>query len=156
MALQLVKGKFAVLDRLSCVGYFVNIWVGSVFRWLSMVEVSGFAFLFQGIVAVGFLNSVVTLSLSLILAIAGWYYLLSMGDIMLSMKLFGVALTLVGLHFAVFMLYSVFVGASLYSIMSTEVWLVAVLGLGASMFLGAEKGKTRNSGTIQKAINILK
>ena len=123
----------------AAIGYLANIWISNVFRWLSMVEIAGLTFLFQGISAFGFLNSIVTLSLSLIFAIAGCYYLLNKDDRKLSTKLFGIALILLGLHFIIYILYSVVVGASIYSVLVIEVWPVTVLGLGLSMLVGINK-----------------
>lgn len=104
-----------------------------------MVEMSGLNFLFQGSVIIGFLNSVITLSLSLIIAVAGYYYLSIKDNLKIGIKLFGTALIFLSLHFIIYIIYSVFVGASLYSIMLVENWPVAVLGLGLVMLLKTNK-----------------
>ena len=116
-----------------------HIWISNVFRWLSMVEMSGLNFLFEGIVMVGFFNSLVTLSLSLIFAVTGCYYLSKKTEIKRSAKLFGIALIWLGLHFVISILYSIVVGASLYSVLVIEIWPVAVLGLGISMLLRVKR-----------------
>ncbi len=133
------KTNLSTWISVAAIGYLANIWISNVFRWLSMVEIAGLTFLFQGISAFGFLNSIVTLSLSLIFAIAGCYYLPNKDDRKLSTKLFGTALILLGLHFIIYILYSVVVGASVYSVLVIEVWPVTVLGLGLSMLLGINK-----------------
>ena len=133
------KTKFFSWISIASIGYLVHIWISNVFRWLSMVEMSGIAFLLQGSVVIGFLNSVVTLSLSLILAVLGYYYLSYKNNQKLCTKLFGIALIFLSLHFIIYILYSVIVGASLYSIMLVEVWPVAVLGLGLVMFLKSKQ-----------------
>lgn len=104
-----------------------------------MVEISGLAFLFQGSVVIGFLNSIITLSLSLILAVLGYYYLSYKNNLKLCTKLFGIALIFLSLHFIIYIMYSVYVGASLYSILLVEIWPVAVLGLGLVMFINTNK-----------------
>ena len=106
-----------------------------MFRWLSMVEISGLDFILQGSVIIGFLNSLLTLSMSLILAVLGYYYLSYKNNQKLYTKIFGMALIFLSLHFIIYILYSVFVGASLYSIMLVEVWPVAFLGLGLVLLL---------------------
>lgn len=123
----------------AAIGYMAHIWVSNVFRWLSMVEVSGVEFLFQGIVAVGFFNSVVTLSLSLVFAVASCYCLLKKNDLKLSAIMFGIALICLGLHFVISLLYSIVIGSSLYSVLVIEIWPVTVLGLGISMLLSAKR-----------------
>lgn len=123
----------------AAIGYMAHIWVSNVFRWLSMVEVSGFDFLFQGIVAVGFFNSVVALSLSLVFAVASCCRLLKKSDLKLSAILFGLSLVCLGLHFVILILYSIVVGSSLYSVLVIEIWPVTVLGLGISMLLRAKR-----------------
>ncbi len=121
------------------IGYLVHIWISNVFRWLSMVEISGLNFLFQGIIVIGFLNTIVILSMSLIFAVVGCYYLSYTDDRRLGTKLLGIALVLLSLHFFIYILYSVVVGASSYSVMSVEIWPVAILGLGLVMLFGANK-----------------
>ncbi len=133
------KTKLLTWISVASIGYLAHIWISNVFRWLSMVEISGLAFLFQGSVIIGFLNSIITLSLSLIFAVVGHYFLSCRDNRKLSTKMFGAALILLSLHFIIYILYSVVVGASLYSIMLVEVWPVTVLGLGLVMFLETNK-----------------
>ena len=134
-----IKTKLANWISLASIGYLTHIWISNMFRWLSMVEMSGLDFLFQGSVVIGFLNSVITLSLSLIIAVAGYYYLSIKDNLKIGIKLFGAALIFLSLHFIIYIIYSVFVGASLYSIMLVENWPVAVLGLGLVMLLKTNK-----------------
>lgn len=120
---------------LAAIGYLVHIWINHVFRWLSMVGESGISFLLEGIIMVGFLNSIVTLSLSLISAIVGFYFLLNKGDRNFATKLFGISLILLGLHFVIFIGYSFTAGSSVSFILLSEIWPVTLLGLGLSMLL---------------------
>ena len=113
-----------------------------MFRWLSMVEMSGLDFILSGNVIIGFLNSLVTLSLSLILVVLGYYYTEYKNSQKLGTKLFGMSLIFLSLHFIIYILYSVFVGASLYSIMLVEVWPVAVLGLGLILLIKNQQNLT--------------
>jgi cytochrome c biogenesis protein CcdA len=87
------------------IGYLTGVWVNNVFRWLSMTELSGISFLLTGITSLGFLNSIITLSLSLVLAVAG-FYTLAKENRRLSTRLFALALIMLGLHFVLFTLYT--------------------------------------------------
>ena len=127
--------KMFSLISLASIGYFAHIWISNMFRWLSMVEMSGLDFILQGSVIIGFLNSLVTLSLALIFAVLGYYYISYKKNQKLCTKLFGMSLIFLSLHFIIYILYSVFVGASLYSIMLVEVWPVAFLGLGLVLLI---------------------
>lgn len=124
---------------LAAIGYMVHIWIGNVFRWLSMVNESGITFLLNGIILAGFLNSIVTLSLSLIFAVVGFYLLSNKRDRYVATRMFGIALILLGLHFVIFIAYSVIAGSSVSFILLTEIWPITLLGLGMSMLLGAKK-----------------
>jgi hypothetical protein len=73
--------------------------------------------------------------LSLVLAIVGFLFISIKDNQKRGSKLFGVSLLFLGLHFVIYILYSVFVGSSLYTIMAVEVWPVSVLGLGLIMAL---------------------
>jgi hypothetical protein len=123
---------------LAAIGYLVHIWIGNLFRWFSMIGTSGITFLFNETILVGFLNSAVTLSLSLILAIVGFFFLSNKGNRNFATKMFGIALTLVGLHFVIYITYSLIIGSSVSFILLTEIWPVTLLGLGLSMLLGAK------------------
>ena len=123
---------------LATIAYLVHIWISNVFRWLSMVWESGITFLLEGIILVGFLNSIVTLSLSLIFAIVGFYFLSNKDDRNLATKMFGIALILLGLHFVIYIVYSVIVGSTVNFILLTEIWPVTLLGLGLSILLVAK------------------
>ena len=129
------KTKLFSWIGLGSIGYLAHIWISNMFRWLSMVEMSGLDFILSGSVIIGFLNSLVTLSLSLILALLGYYYMSYKNNQKIFTKLFGMTLIFLSLHFIIYILYSVFVNASLYSIMLVEVWPVAFLGLGLVLLI---------------------
>jgi hypothetical protein len=119
------------------VGYVVGVWVNNVFRWLSMVETVGLAFVLSGATFWGFLNSVVTLSASLAFTVAGVHAFL-LGRLKRSKRLVALALLSLGLHFALYIAYSAAVGA-LKWVPLVEVWPVTAVGLGASL-LAEDKG----------------
>ena len=106
-----------------------------MFKWFNVTDVEGLGFLLGGITSFRFLNSVILLSLSLIFAVAGFYTLSKKENSRLSTRLFAVALIILGLHFVVFIIYSVFTN-SLEWVLLTEIWPIALLGLGSNMLRG--------------------
>jgi heme O synthase-like polyprenyltransferase len=106
-----------------------------VFRWLSMPYIEGAGFLISDVTSLGFLNSIITLSLSLIFAVAGFYTLPKKENKRLSTRLFAVALIMLGLHFVIFILCSAITNAWKW-IPLTEIWPIVLLGLGSNMLRG--------------------
>ena len=116
----------------AAIGYLIDIWIINVFRWLSMTELSDVGFVMSESPSLGLLNSVITLSLSLIFAVVGFYTLLKKENRRLSIRLFALALIMLGLHFAIFILLSAITDAWQW-ILITEIWPIAFLGLGLSV-----------------------
>jgi hypothetical protein len=114
---------------LAAIGYLVGIWINNVFKWLSMATLSGIGFILKGVTSIGFLNSILTLSLSLSLAVAGFYALLRKNSKKMSKPLFAFALIMLSLHFAIFILFSGITNAWSW-VPLTEIWPIALLGLG--------------------------
>jgi hypothetical protein len=117
---------------IAAIGYLTDIWISNVFRGLSMIDIEGVGSLIRNVTSLGFLNSIITLSLSLIFAIAGFYILQKKDNKRLSTRLIAVALIMLGLHFVIFIFYSAIINAWSW-ILVTEVWPIALLGLGLNM-----------------------
>jgi hypothetical protein len=117
---------------IAAIGYLTDIWISNVFRGLSMIDIEGVGSLIRNVTSLGFLNSIITLSLSLIFAIAGFYTLQKKDNKRLSTRLIAVALIMLGLHFVIFIFYSAIINAWSW-ILVTEVWPIALLGLGLNM-----------------------
>jgi hypothetical protein len=100
-----------------------------------MTSFSGFVLLLRGISGFGFLNSVITLSMSLVFAVAGFYTLRKEKNRKMSMRLLSLALIFVGLHFVFFLVFSASVNAWKF-VLLTEIWPITFLGLGLSMLIG--------------------
>ena len=115
--------------------YLAGILINNVFRWFSMAASAGLDFILGGITSLGFLSTVITLSLSLVFAVTGAYALLRKDNKKLSTRLFALALIMVGLHFVIFIVYSAITN-SLNFVWLTEIWPVALLGLGIGMLKG--------------------
>jgi hypothetical protein len=123
---------------LAGIGYIFGMWINHSFRWISMSGQNGLADLLSGITALGFLNTVVTLTLSLVFAIAGSYILIRRRNRKLAMSLLGSAVFLFGLYFAFYIVYAWFAPNAWRFVLLTEIWPVPLLGLG----IGILKRKT--------------
>jgi hypothetical protein len=97
-----------------------------------MTETEGIMFILSGTTSLGFLNSIVTLSLSVFFAVIGLYILYRKGDSRLSIRLFALSLTMLGLYYVVFIVYSVIADALMW-VLLVEIWPIILLGLGLSM-----------------------
>ncbi len=117
-----------------CIAYLCGIWVINVLNWLSMSSFSGFILLLKGIYGLGFLNSVIMLSMSLVFAVAGFNTLRKGKNRKMGMRLLSLALIFVGLHFVFFLVFSAIVNAWKF-VLLTEIWPITFLGLGLSMLI---------------------
>jgi hypothetical protein len=118
------------------IGYIIGIWVNSVFRWFSMSESAGTGLLLTGITSLGFFSSVIILSLSLTFAIAGFYTLLNKGSTKSTVRLFGVSLIMLGLHFIIYIIYSWIAPGAWKFVLLTEIWPIPLLPVGLGMLKG--------------------
>jgi hypothetical protein len=130
---------------LSGIGYIFAMWIYNMFRWLSMSGIFGAADprlaanLFSGITALGFLNTALTLTLSLVFAIAGSYILFKPNNQKLATQLIGIAILLFGLYFVLYVLYAWFAPNEwAFVLVLTQIWLAPLVALG----VGLLKGKT--------------
>jgi hypothetical protein len=136
------------LIKMGClagIGYIFAMWIYNMFRWLSMSGIFGAADprlavnLFSGITALGFLNTALTLTLSLVFAIAGSYMLIKRNNHKLATQLIGIAILLFGLFFVLYVLYAWFAPNEwAFVLVLTQIWLAPLVGLG----VGLLKGKT--------------
>ena len=116
-----------------CVGYISGIWVINLSNWLSMISLAGIVFLLRSVNGLGFLNSAVTMSLSVVLAIAG-FYALRRTKPKLSIRLFSFALVFTGLYFVIFIVYTALVNAWKF-VLLTEIWPLAFLVMGITILI---------------------
>ena len=124
--------------RWSCIvaiTYLAGIWINNLFRWFSMASSAGLDFILVGITALGFLSTLITLSLSLVFAVTVAYVLLKKEKKKLGIRLCALAMIMVGLHFAFFILYSA-ISNSLRWVWLNEIWPITLLGLGIGMMKG--------------------
>jgi hypothetical protein len=112
------------------IGYIIALWVNSVFRWFNMIATDGLSVFFTGIRAVGSLNAFILMSLAVVFAIFGVYYLLKGKKV--AFRWAGLALAMVGLHYLIYLIYSYY-GGMIDFVLLVEVWAIPLLGLGVAM-----------------------
>lgn len=124
------KVKVLKWTGVAAVGYAAALWFNVIFRWFDMIEVVGHSFLFKGVTSWGFLGSMITLSVAVVFAVAGAYLLTeNKGE---SIKWFGFSLLLIGVHYAIYLAYSLASG-NLDLALTIDVWTLPFLGLGATL-----------------------
>jgi hypothetical protein len=153
LALGIKVWKYKVGERndlikmgcLAGIGYIFAMWIYNMFRWVSMSGIFEAADprlavnLFSGITVLGFLNTALTLTLSLVFAIAGSYMLIKRNNQKLATQLVGIAILLFGLYFVLYVLYAWFAPNEwAFVLVLTQIWLAPLVGLG----VGLLKGKT--------------
>jgi hypothetical protein len=112
---------------LAAVGYVGALWFNVVFKWFDMIGVLGSSFLLRGSAAWGFLGSLITMTLAVIFAAFGAYYLAkNRGE---AVWWFGFSLMLIGVHYVIYMLYAFF-SSNLDFALPMDVWTVPFIGLG--------------------------
>ena len=110
--------------------YVVALWVNSVFRWFDQIAVIGSEFLLRGATSWGFLVSLTAMSLAVIFAAPGAYYVAK--NKAESIWWFGLSMVMVGLYYVVYVAYS-FSSSNLDSSMQIDVWTLPFLFLGIAM-----------------------
>jgi hypothetical protein len=118
------------------IGYIFGTWINNMLRWFSMSGQAGLADLFTGITTLGFLNTAVTLTLSIAFAIAGSFVAIKGNNRKLSVQLLGLAILLFGVNFAFYVIYSWFAPNAWRFVLLTEIWPVPLIGLGIGMIKG--------------------
>jgi hypothetical protein len=117
---------------IAAIGYLIGIWINNVFKWSSTTNVEGLGFLLGAITSLNFLNSIITLSLSLVFAVAGFYTMSKKENKKLSTRLFALSIIMLSLYFVIFIVNSALT-SSLEWVLLTEIWPIALLGLGLNM-----------------------
>jgi hypothetical protein len=119
------------------IGYIAALAINEVSRWTSMISTDTIKFLLQGIRAVGFLNAVILMPLAVALAVIGAYQLIQLKEC-LAMKWLGASLSVVGLNYLIYIVYSYYAN-SLNTLPLVDVWTVPLLGLGLMLMINSRK-----------------
>jgi hypothetical protein len=113
-------------------GYAIALWANSVFRWFDMIGALGIEFFFAGIMAAGALNAFIFMSLAVGFAVVGTVFLVKQKRS--SKKWFSLSLTVIGLHYIIFVAFSYLIGA-INSIWLIDIWAIPLFGLGLSILM---------------------
>ena len=115
------------------VGFTIALWANAVIKWSSKISTGGLTFLLSGVRTVGFFDAAIFMSLAVLFAIIGSYKLTKQKSVLTS-KWFGLSLTMVGVHYAIYLIYSTYVHALNY-IWLSDIWTIALLGLGLTILI---------------------
>jgi hypothetical protein len=115
---------------IASLAYVVALWFNSVFRWFDQIVVIGSEFLLRGSTSWGFLVSLTAMSLAVVFAVPGAYFVAkNKGE---SIWWFGLSLVMIGTYYVVYVAYS-FTSSNLDSAMQIDVWTLPFLFLGIAM-----------------------
>ena len=118
------------LIGLSFVGYIVALWANSVFHWFGLALTQGISFLWIEPNSLLGWNSLILMTLAVIFSIPGALNLSKKKK--QSSTYIGLTLTLVGLHFLIYLVFN-FLNGSLISVWLTDIWAIGLFGLGLSI-----------------------
>ena len=116
------------LVGITFVGYIVALWANSVFHWFGLIVTEGLSSLFGETSSLLAWNALILMTLAVIFSIFAAFYLFKKGQ---ESKWVGLALTMVGLHFLIYLIFHFFTD-SLISVWLTDIWAIGLLGLGLS------------------------
>lgn len=125
------ESNLAKWVALAFAGYIAALWINVVLRWTDMFAIGGLQFLLTGIMAIGFLDAIVIMSLALILALTTTYYLIKQNR-QTATKFLGLTLTAVGLHYLIYMIYA-YLAEALGLAFLIDVWTIPLIGAGLSI-----------------------
>ncbi len=136
---------------IAIVAYIVALWSNVVLGWFDMIALIGSGFLFHGANSLGFLISLITMSLAVVFAVSGAYLLVkNQGD---AIKWFGFSLVMIGLNCIVYLTYS-FLSGNLNPAMAIDVWALPFFGLGISLMRTKTAKNIIESDTLEKAVQL--
>ena len=118
-------------------GFTGALWANVVMRWFDMINTSGFGFLLNGIISLGFLDSALLMSAALIFAVMA-AFIMAKGNRNLALKLIGASLVVIGLHYIIYTVYSYYANV-LSFVLLVDVWTIPLLGVGISLLIESKK-----------------
>ncbi len=128
------------------ISYIFAMWIYNMFRWLSMSGLIGQVDprlainILGGITSIGFLNTAITLTLSLAFAITATYLLTKRNNRKLGTRLAGLAILLFGLHFILYTIYAWFApGEWAFVLVLTQIWPMPIIGVGVGLLMGKDE-----------------
>ncbi|WNZ29478.1 MAG: hypothetical protein IAX21_01000 [Candidatus Bathyarchaeota archaeon] len=110
-------------------GYIGALWANSVFHWFGLMLTEGISVLWNISSSILAFNTLIVMSLAFIFAFFGG---LDISKKRFESKWVGAALTSVGLHFLIYLIYQ-FLTDSLISVWLTDIWAIGLLALGLAI-----------------------
>ncbi|MDG6222957.1 MAG: hypothetical protein QCH99_06840 [Candidatus Bathyarchaeota archaeon] len=109
--------------------YIGALWANSVFHWFGLMLTEGISVLWNSSSSILAFNTLIVMSLAFIFAFFGG---LDISKKRFESKWVGAALTSVGLHFLIYLIYQ-FLTDSLISVWLTDIWAIGLLALGLAI-----------------------
>lgn len=115
---------------ITIIGYTAALWFNSVFRWFDQIAVIGSTFLLRGATSWAFLVSMSAMTLGVIFAIIGTYFLAkNLGE---AMPWLGLSVSMIGVYYVVYAAYS-YTSGNLQTAMQLDIWTVPFVFLGIAL-----------------------
>lgn len=137
LALKLYRNKSGLEDfqsfkliAITFLGYIVALWANASFRWIGLALTEDLSFLWMESTSLLAWNAIVFMTLAVVFASYGAFYLSKKKK--RAIKWVGLALTAVGLHYLIYLIYHLIIG-NYISVWLIDVWAMALLGLGLSI-----------------------
>jgi hypothetical protein len=102
------KKSLLKYGSLALLGFTVALWANAAFRWADMVYAGGLDFLTSGIRSVGFFDAAIFMTLAVAFASLGSYFAIKQRAPS-TIKWLGLALTMIGLYYTVYLVYAAYV-----------------------------------------------
>jgi len=125
------------LAGLSSMNYVIALWATYILKWTQMSAEDPHLFSFSPRI-LGFLNTIVTLSLAVVFAVVGAIHVLRKSGGDNTMRWWGLSLIFLSTHFIIYVLYCAFVGWW-WVIQYGELWIIPVIG--PAIFLALKNPK---------------
>ncbi|WNZ30295.1 MAG: hypothetical protein IAX21_05485 [Candidatus Bathyarchaeota archaeon] len=137
LALKLYQNKAELKDfqsfkliAITFLGYIIALWANASFRWIGLALTVDLSFLWMESTSLLAWNTIIFMTLAVVFASYGAVYLSKKKK--RAIKWVGLALTAVGLHYLIYLIYHIISG-NYISIWLIDVWAMALLGLGLSI-----------------------
>jgi hypothetical protein len=129
------------LAALSSMNYVIAVWVAYTLKWTEMHAVDPYLFSALSIRILGFLNTIVILSLAVVFAVVGALNILRKGGGNNTMRLWGLSSILFSTHIILYVVYCITVGIRRF-IPFGELWAIPLIGLGVYLLMKNPKIKS--------------
>ena len=113
---------------LSYMSFVISLWITYILKWIEMMAVDPYLFSALSFRILGFLNTVIVQSLTIIFAVIGVMFILK-NHLNKAIRWLGFSLIFLSLHIIIYVIYVTSVGITRF-IQFGELWLIPIFGLG--------------------------